>query len=162
MFSQYDIIILRNGNDEISLTPLLVESADLSTTFPRVSWECSFSFEDDLEEDVETLRNWLEAKREIKICMRDSSGIVHDIELSDVFVFSSIQHGKTPVSQTLTIDLMGIQEIGPLPAKENELEAAPEVVPCEPLPKSIDAPLAAFYSEPAWAVEDDRAWEESR
>lgn len=139
----------------------IAESPDLSTTFPRVSLECSFSIEDDLEEGVKTLRSWLKAKHEIKMCMRDSSGIVHDIELSDVFVFSNIQHGKTPVSQTLTIGLMILRKIGPLSVKENEL-AVPEVAPCKPLAKSVDATPASFHSEPAWALEDDRAWEESR
>jgi len=113
MSTIYNTIILRNGDNEVRLTPLLVQSPDPSTTFPRLSLECSFSIKDDLEEDVKTLRNWLKAKCEIKMFMRDSSGNVHDIEISDVFVFSNIQHGKTPVSQTLTIDLMSIQKIGP-------------------------------------------------
>ncbi len=162
MSTLYKAVILRNGYDEVCLAPLLVESPDPSTTFPRLCLECSFSIKDDIEEDVKTLRNWLKARDEIKMCMRDSSGIVHDIELSDVFVFSSIQHEKTSVSQTLTIDLMSIQKIGPLPVKENELVAVPEVAPCKPLAKSVDATPASFHSEPAWALEDDRAWEESR
>jgi len=162
MSTLYNTIILINGDIEVYLAPLLVESPDPSTTFPRLSLECSFSIEADLEEGVKTLRSWLKAKHEIKICMRNSSGIVHDIEISDVFVFSSIQHEKTRVYQTLTIDLMSLQKIEPLPVKENELAEAPGAVLCKPLPKSIDATPASFHSELAWAVEDDRAWEESR